>query len=42
MRELEHTNDRLGLEIDPWTVAPDWEGDRMDVDWAVGVLRDTG
>jgi len=42
MGELEHTNDRLGLEIDPWTVTPDWEGDRMDVDWAVEVLRDTG
>jgi hypothetical protein len=39
---LERIHDRLGLEIDPWTVTPDWEGDRMDVDWAVGVLRDTG
>jgi hypothetical protein len=39
VRELERTHEGLGLEIDPWSITPDWEGDRIDTDWALDVLR---
>jgi hypothetical protein len=39
VRELERTHEGLGLEIDPWSITPDWEGDRIDSDWALDVLR---
>jgi hypothetical protein len=39
VRDLERTHEGLGLEIDPWTITPDWEGDRIDSDWALDVLR---
>jgi len=32
-------HDALGLTIDAWTATPDCEGDRMDTDWALSVLR---
>lgn len=28
-----------GLEIDPWTTTPDWNGEPMDLDWVMYVLR---
>ncbi|MDP2496936.1 MAG: DUF222 domain-containing protein [Candidatus Palauibacterales bacterium] len=31
--------EQAGLEIDEWTATPDWEGTRMDVDWAISVLH---
>ena len=36
---LADRHDALGLQIDSWTVTPDWEGDRLDVDWALFTLR---
>ena len=38
---LEPTNQRLAAEgstIDPRTGMPAWQGERLDLDWAVGVL----
>ncbi|HSM29843.1 MAG TPA: hypothetical protein VK854_04015, partial [Woeseiaceae bacterium] len=32
-------HDALGIPIDAWTAAPDWEGDRLDLDWALFTLR---
>jgi hypothetical protein len=39
VRDLERAHEELGLAIDPWTITPDWEGDRIDTDWALSVLR---
>ena len=30
--------DRAGIRIGPHTATPAWRGERLDVDWAVGVL----
>ena len=30
--------DQDGVTIDPQTAAPAWKGERVDVDWAVGLL----
>ena len=30
--------DRAGISIGPHTATPAWRGERLDVDWAVGVL----
>jgi len=27
------------VRIDPWTATPAWQGERLDVGWAVDVLR---
>jgi hypothetical protein len=39
VRALEGRHDALGIEIDSWTPTPDWEGDHLDTDWALFVLR---
>ena len=39
VRALERAHEGLGHEIDPWTITPDWEGDRIDTGWALFVLR---
>jgi len=36
--DLERENDRIGIEIGPWTATPRWLGERMDVDWALSTL----
>jgi hypothetical protein len=36
---LEGRHDALGIQIDARTAAPDWEGDHLDTDWAISVLR---
>jgi hypothetical protein len=33
-------NREEGLEIDAWTSCPDWDGERLDLDWAMTVLLD--
>jgi hypothetical protein len=32
-------NREEGLEIDEWTSCPDWDGEPMDLDWVMMVLR---
>jgi hypothetical protein len=31
-------NREEGLQIDAWTSCPDWDGERLDLDWAMAVL----
>ncbi len=30
--------EQRGLHIDPWTPTPRWQGDRLDLDWALFTL----
>jgi hypothetical protein len=39
LRALAGSHDALGIAIDAWTATPDWEGDRLDTDWALSTLR---
>jgi hypothetical protein len=36
---LEGRHDELGIQIDARIPTPDWEGDHLDTDWALFVLR---
>jgi hypothetical protein len=36
---LRGDHERAGLEIDGWTPTPDWHGERLDLDWAIYMLR---
>jgi hypothetical protein len=36
---LEGRHDALGIQIDARIPTPDWEGDHLDTDWALFVLR---
>jgi hypothetical protein len=37
--DLQAEHRELGIEPGPWTATPDWHGERLDVDWALWVLR---
>ena len=37
---LMERNRQLGLEADAWTSCPDWDGEPLDLDWAMAVLLD--
>jgi hypothetical protein len=37
---LRRTHAQLGLKVDARTAVPSWYGERMDYNWAVGVLQD--
>jgi hypothetical protein len=37
---LRQAHAQLGLKVDARTTVPSWYGERMDYDWAVGVLQD--
>jgi hypothetical protein len=39
MRALVTTNRTNGLAIDAWTACPSWLGERLDLQWAIGVLH---
>lgn len=41
VRALLARNAKTGVDIGPWTATPDWLGDRLDLDWALFVLRPT-
>ena len=36
---LRAANERAGLVMDPWTTTPDWQGEPLDLDWAIRVMR---
>jgi hypothetical protein len=39
MQALVATNQAHGLAIDAWTACPSWLGERLDLGWAIDVLR---
>ena len=32
-------HEELGVDIDPWTATPPWQGERLDLDYALRGLR---
>jgi hypothetical protein len=36
---LKQAHAQLGLRVDARTTVPSWRGERMDYNWAVGVLQ---
>jgi 5-methylcytosine-specific restriction endonuclease McrA len=39
VKDLRARNDAEGLVLHPWTVTPSWQGERLNVVWAIDVLH---
>jgi hypothetical protein len=39
VEDLRAQNDALGIRIDPYTAKPSWQGERLDVGYAIDVMH---